>query len=126
GVVHSQLKQAGKATVTIKSLDPSVVEFTGPTSTQVDVAPDGAPEVRFNAVAKAVGMARIQMSVTLNGESDAFEDVLPVRVLTPAETFAAYGAAKPSAKETLEIPKDVAPTAGGLHIELASTAMVGL
>jgi uncharacterized protein YfaS (alpha-2-macroglobulin family) len=126
GVVHSQLKQAGKATVTIKSLDPSVVEFTGATSAQVDVAPDGAPEVRFNAVAKAVGTARIQMSVTLNGESDAFEDTLPVRVLTPAETFAAYGEAKPSAKETLEIPKDVAPTAGGLHIELASTAMVGL
>jgi uncharacterized protein YfaS (alpha-2-macroglobulin family) len=127
GVVHSQLKTSGKATVTIKSLDPSVVEFTGPTTTQVDVAPDGAPEVRFNATAKAVGTARIQMSVTLNGESDAFEDTLPVRVLTPPETVAAYGEAKGMpAKETLEIPKDVVPTAGGLHIELASTAMVGL
>ena len=126
GVVHSQLKQPGKATVTIKSLDPSIVEFTAPTTLQVDVAPDGAPEVRFNAVAKAVGTAHIQMSVTLNGETDAFEDNLPVRVLTPPETVAAYGEAKPSAKETLEIPKDVAPGAGGLHIELASTAMVGL
>lgn len=92
----------------------------------VDVPAGGAPEVRFNAVAKAVGIARIQMSVTLNGESDAIEDVLPVRVLQPAETVAAYGEAKPSAKETLQIPKDVAPTAGGLHLELASTAMVGL
>src|SRR5207244_8855028 len=100
-----------------KSLDPSVVEFTGNATAQVDVAPDGAPEVRFNAVAKAVGTARIQMSVTLSGESDAFEDTLPVRVLTPPETVAAYGEAKPSAKETLEVPKDVAPTAGGLHIE---------
>ena len=84
------------------------------------------------------------MSVTLNGESDAFEDVLPVRVLTPAETVAAYGNVPPSvgapapgrpaagaaaatqAQETLEIPNDVTPTAGGLHFELASTAMVGL
>jgi len=144
GVVHSQLKKAGTATVTIKSLDPSIVEFTGDTKTQVDVPAGGAPEVRFNAVAKAVGSARIQMSVTLNGESDAFEDVLPVRVLTPAETVAAYGSVPPSvgapapgrpaagaaaatqATETLEVPKDVIPTAGGLHLELASTAMVGL
>jgi alpha-2-macroglobulin len=126
GVVHSQLTKAGKATVTIKSLDPSIVEFTGETKTQVDVAPGGAPEVRFNAVAKAVGTARIQMTVSLNGESDAFEDALPVRVLQPAETVAAYGESKGTSKQTLEIPKNVAPTAGGLHIELASTAMVGL
>jgi uncharacterized protein YfaS (alpha-2-macroglobulin family) len=96
-------------------------------SQQVDVAAEGSKEVRFNAVAKAVGTARIQMTVNLNGETDAFEDTLPVRVLTPAETFAAYGqATNTPATETLEIPKDVAPTAGGLHIELASTAMVGL
>ncbi|MEK6375084.1 MAG: MG2 domain-containing protein [Acidobacteriota bacterium] len=151
GVVHSQLKKAGTAMVTIKSLDPAIVEFgpgchpersegsppleagdpspssrLGMTRCTVEVAPGESPEARFAAVAKAVGTARIQMSVTLNGESDAFEDVLPVRVLTPAETVAAYGEAKPTAKETLEIPKDVAPTAGGLHIELASTAMVGL
>jgi uncharacterized protein YfaS (alpha-2-macroglobulin family) len=142
GVVHSQLKKGGQATVTIQSLDPSIVEFSGETKTQVDVPAGGAPEVRFNAVAKAVGTARIRMSVTLNGESDAFEDVLPVRVLTPAETVAAYGSVPPSVgapalgrpaagaaaatHETLEVPKDVVPTAGGLHIELASTAMVGL
>jgi len=125
GVVHSQLAKPGKATVTIKSLDPAIVDFTGG-QTILSVQPGESPEARFNAVAKAVGTARIQMSVTLNGESDAFEDVLPVRVLTPAETVAAYGEAKPTSKQTLEIPKDVAPTAGGLHIELASTAMVGL
>ncbi|MEO6259931.1 MAG: alpha-2-macroglobulin family protein, partial [Thermoanaerobaculia bacterium] len=125
-VVHSQLKQAGKATVTIQSLDPSIVEFSGETRSSVDVAAGGAPEVRFPAVARAPGIARIRMSVSLNGETDAFEDTLPVRVLTPSETVAAYGEANPSAKETLSIPSDVLPGSGGLHVELASTAMVGL
>jgi alpha-2-macroglobulin len=125
-VVHSQLKQPGKATVTIKSLDPSVVEFTQPASSTVDIAAEGSAEVRFNASAKAIGNARIQMSVSLNGETDAFEDTLPVRILAPTETVAAYGEAKPDAKETLAVPKDVVPSAGGLHVELSSTAMVGL
>jgi uncharacterized protein YfaS (alpha-2-macroglobulin family) len=125
-VVHSQLKQPGKATVTIKSLDPSVVEFAPAMTTTIDVAAEGTAEVRFNAEAKAVGSARIQMTVSLNGEKDAFEDSLPVRILAPAETVAAYGEAKPNAQETLSVPKDVVPSAGGLHVELSSTAMVGL
>jgi uncharacterized protein YfaS (alpha-2-macroglobulin family) len=125
-VVHSQLKQAGKATVTIKSLDPSVVEFAQPMTSTINVAAEGTAEVRFNAEAKAVGSARIQMTVSLNGEKDAFEDTLPVRILAPTETVAAYGEAKPNAQETLVVPKDIVPSAGGLHVELASTAMVGL
>ncbi len=125
-VVHSQLKQPGKATVTIKSLDPSIVEFKEPQSSSVDIPAEGTAEVRFDAAAKAVGNARIQMTVSMNGEKDAFEDTLPVRILAPSETVAAYGEAKPDAKETLAVPKDVVPSAGGLHIELSSTAMVGL
>jgi uncharacterized protein YfaS (alpha-2-macroglobulin family) len=125
-VVHSQLKQPGKATVTIKSLDPSIVDFTQPSASTVDIAAEGSAEVRFDAAAKAVGNARIQMTVSMNGEKDAFEDTLPVRILAPAETVAAYGEAKPDARETLSVPKDAVPSAGGLHMELSSTAMVGL
>src|SRR5258708_29177024 len=66
------------------------------------------------------------MSVSRNGESGAYEEVLPVRFLLPADTVAAYGEANPQAKETLEVPKDAIPTIGGLHFELASTQMVGL
>ncbi len=125
-VVHSQLKQGGRATVTIKSLDPAIVEITGDPTSAIDVGPQGTAEVRFNAAAKSVGVARLQMTVNLNGESDAFEDVLPVRLLSPTETVAAYGEAKPTARETLEVPHDVVPSIGGLHLELSSTAMVGL
>jgi uncharacterized protein YfaS (alpha-2-macroglobulin family) len=157
-VVHSQLKTGGKATVTVKALDPSVISIDcasegaasgerragnseprpanseqrsatsdqRPCTQSVDVGPEANVEVRFNAVAKSVGDARIQMSVAMNGETDAYEEVLPVRLLLPADTVAAYGEANPQAKETLEVPKDAIPTIGGLHFELASTQMVGL
>jgi uncharacterized protein YfaS (alpha-2-macroglobulin family) len=125
-VVHSQLKQAGNATVMIKSLDPSVLRFDGATTAQTQIAAQGSGEVRFNATALAVGSARVQVNVSMNGESDAFEDLIPVRILVSPETVAAYGEAKPDAKETLEIPSGVVPDFGGLHLDLSSTTMVGL
>ena len=125
-VVHSTLKSGGKATVTMRSLDPNIVEIGGDAKEVVDVGPEGSVEVRFHAAAKSVGIARLQMSVSLNGETDAFEDTLPVRLLLPADTVAAYGEAKPTATETLDVPKDAVPSIGGLHLELSSTAMVGL
>jgi uncharacterized protein YfaS (alpha-2-macroglobulin family) len=125
-VVHNQLKQKGTAAITIRTLDPATLEITGESTKRVEVGAGGSAEVRFDAVPKAVGNARIQMSVRLLGESDAFEEVLPVRVLASPETVAAYGEAKPQAREVVEIPEGVVPTFGGLHVELASTAMVGL
>jgi uncharacterized protein YfaS (alpha-2-macroglobulin family) len=124
GVVHNQLKKGGKATVSIESLDPSVLSVSG--NTTVQVTPGSANEVRFDAVANAVGDARVRMRVQMGRENDAFEDVIPVRVLVSPETVAAYGEAKPRAEETLEIPTGVVPGFGGLQVEMASTAMVGL
>jgi uncharacterized protein YfaS (alpha-2-macroglobulin family) len=126
-VIHSQLKQAGKATVTIKSLDPSAIEIVGDQKQVIDVPAEGTVEVRFDANAKAVGDAHIQMTVELKGEKDAFEDVVPVRYIPSPETVAAYGESKgPPAKEVLEIPGAVVPGFGGMHVELSSTQMVGL
>src|SRR5207237_8385128 len=116
-VVHSQLKTGGKATVTGQSMDPTIVAIDGEATQRVDVAPGGAIEVRFNAIAKAVGNARIRMSVAMNGESDAFEDVLPVRLLLPADTVAAYGDTNAQAREMLSVPNDVIPSVGGLRSE---------
>ena len=67
------------------------------------------------------------MTVKLANETDAFEDVIPVEVLVSPETVAAYGeAADTKAIEKLTLPKDVVPGFGGLHVEMSSTAMVGL
>ncbi len=128
-VVTSQLKSAGEATVTIKSLDPGVLMFSGDGRQTIQVPSGGSIEARFDAAGRAVGRARVQMSVKLNDESDAFEDVIPVEILASPEVVAAYGEAADAnntATETLTIPKGVVPGYGGLHVELASTAMVGL
>lgn len=125
GVVHNQSKNSGKATVTIESLDPKVLSFTG--GSQTVTAPANGPiEVRFDALAHAIGDARVRMRVQMGRENDGFEQIIPVRILVSPETVAAYGEAKPTATETLEIPGAVVPNFGGLRVEMASTAMVGL
>jgi uncharacterized protein YfaS (alpha-2-macroglobulin family) len=125
-VVTSQLKAAGTANVTIKSLDPQILELTGATKRNAAIAAGGAVEVRFDAVAKAIGKARIQMSARVGSESDAFEDVIPVEVLVTPETVAAYGDTTAQAKERVVLPAGVVAGFGGLSLEVASTAMVGL
>ena len=128
-VVGSQLKADGEAVVTMKSLDPGVLALTGPAQQNVRVAAGGSLEVRFEAAAHAIGRASVQMTVKIGNETDAFEDVIPVEVLASPETVAAYGeaaGATATASETLTLPASVVPRFGGLHVEVASTALVGL
>ncbi|MFA6958175.1 MAG: MG2 domain-containing protein [Thermoanaerobaculia bacterium] len=125
-VVNSQLAKGGPATVTIESLDPDVISIDGAKTQTIEIGLKGVQEVRFPVTARGVGNARMRMTVRLLGESDAFEDTIPVRILSPVETVAAYGQAKPDAKESVEIPADVRPDIGGIDVELSSTALVGL
>ena len=128
-VVGSQLPADGTAVVSMKSLDPRVLDLTGATSQRVKIGAGGTVEVRFSGAAKAIGRARIQMRANVGIETDAFEDVIPVEVLASPETVAAYGEtadANTLGRETITIPSDVVPGFGGLHVEVASTAMVGL
>ena len=125
GVVHNQLTRGGKAKVSIESLDPHILEFSGGQTT-VDISPKTPREVRFDAVAKSVGVARVRMRLSMGRETDAFEDTIPVGIIVSPETVADYGEAKPRAEEKLEVPTDVVPGFGGLRLELSSTAMVGL
>jgi hypothetical protein len=125
-VVNNQLKEKGTALVTMRSLDPAVLEVEGEARQALEVAAGGAVEARFRLRARAVGEARVRMTVKLAGESDAFEEVLPVRLLVSPEVVAAYGQARPSAVETLALPAGVLPGQGGLHLEMSSTALVGL
>lgn len=111
--------------VSIESLDPSILSFST-TKQTIQAGAGSANEVRFDAEAKAIGVARIRMRVQMGRENDAFEDVIPVRVLSSPETMAAYGEAKPRAEERIELPTDVVPNFGGLRVDLSSTMMVGL
>lgn len=125
-VVTSQLKDAGSAIVTMRSLDPDVLQIVGDTRRIVQVAAGGSTEVRFDVVAKNVGRARIQTTVRLGGEGDAFEDSVPVEVTVSPETVAVYGEAQPDAKQPFVMPTGIVPGVGGLRVEVSSTALVGL
>jgi hypothetical protein len=128
-VVTSQLKTPGPATVTIASLDPDVMRFADTAPQTVDVPAGGSVEVRFDAAGRTVGRARVRMTVKLAGEEDAFEDLVPVEILVSPETVSAIGEAtdaKPLAAERLALPSDVVTNFGGLKVEMASTALVGL
>jgi alpha-2-macroglobulin len=125
-VVTSQLKEAGSAIVTMRSLDPAVLQVTGDTRRVVQIAAGGSAEVRFDVVASGVGRARIQTTVRIGGETDAFEESIPVEVTVSPESVAVYGEAAPDAKQPIEIPRGVVPGVGGLRVEVSSTALVGL
>jgi uncharacterized protein YfaS (alpha-2-macroglobulin family) len=124
-VVHNQLKEAGAAMVTLKSLTPDLLSVNdGPLS--LDVPAQGAAEARFHVQAKGAGTGMLLATVKLKGEEDSFELPLPVRLLVSPETVAAYGQAPPEGRESVRLPEGVVPGVGGLHVELSSTAMVGL
>ena len=125
-VVTNQLASGGQAVVSIRSLDPAVLRIEGAANSRVTVGAGASNEVRFTATARGVGRARVQMTVRLNGETDAYEEVVPVVILTPHETVAAYGQTQSSAGEKLVMPRGVVPGFGGLTVELGSTALVGL
>jgi len=128
-VITSQLAAAGPATVTIESLDPEVLQFADAAPQIIDVAAGGSVEARFEAAGRTTGRARVRMTVKLASETDAFQDVIPVEILVSPETVSAIGQAgdaNPTASETLTIPSGVVPAFGGLHVDLASTALVGL
>ena len=129
GVIGSQLKSGGTATVTIRSLDPNVLTITGAAEQRVEVSPGGTVEVRFTGQARSVGRARLQMTARLGSETDAFQEELPVEILASPETVAAYGTAAnatTTARETVAIPNGVVPGFGGLDLEVSATALVGL
>jgi alpha-2-macroglobulin len=127
-VVTSQLASGGTAVVTMKSLDPAVLEVGPVAEASIQVPAGGSVEARFQGVGRSIGRARLQMRVAIGSETDAFEDVIPVEVLASPETVAAYGRVADSAAavERLTIPQGVMPGFGGLHVEMASTALVGL
>jgi uncharacterized protein YfaS (alpha-2-macroglobulin family) len=76
-VVTNQLSAGGQAIVTIKSLDPSILRIDGVAQRSHRRRSGSIAEVRFTASALGIGKARVQMTARLNGESDAYEDVLP-------------------------------------------------
>lgn len=125
-VVTNTLSTGGDARVTIQSLDPAVLEIAGGAAFTTQMGPGSSQAVRFGVLARAVGTARVRVSVALGAETDAFETTVPVSAVTPLETVAAFGDTDSRTAERLTMPAGVVPGLGGLSVSLASTALVGL
>ena len=125
-VVTNSTSTDGEAIVTVRSLDPAVLAFGTADRQTLRLAHGATLPVHFDATARGSGTARVQMTVSLGAETDAFETSLPVTVPARLETVAAYGETASRTRETLTLPPGLVPGMGGLHVELASTALVGL
>jgi uncharacterized protein YfaS (alpha-2-macroglobulin family) len=125
-VVHGQGTISGSATVSVESLDPALLEVRGAPRTDVPLEAGGSAEALFDFAAKRSGKARLRFTVSLGGESDSFEDSIPIRNLAFPETVATSGTAKPEATESVVLPREAVPTEGGLELSFASTSLVGL
>src|SRR4029079_16131728 len=124
--VTNTQKTGGDAVVTIRSLDPGVLQFQGGASQTVKLDAGGTAPVRFDAAARGTGNARVEMTGKLGAATDAFEMTLPVSAVTRLETNAAFGDTDSRRAERLVVPTGVVPGLGGLQVELSSTALVGL
>ena len=124
GTVTNLTGKAGDAVVTIKSLTPSLAFATATKTVRLDAG--ASQDVRFDATTGAAGSPRVQMTVKMGSDDDAFETVLPVQAFTRIETTAAFGDTDGKASQPLDLPKGVALDLGGLDVSLASTALVGL
>jgi uncharacterized protein YfaS (alpha-2-macroglobulin family) len=124
-VVTNGTGAAGDAVVTVRSLD-DAVSFDAETTRTIRLVPGESAPVRFDAIARAPGSARVRITVALGGETDAFELSLPVLAPARLEVVAAYGDTASAATESIAVPPGVLPARGGLTVSLASTALVGL
>ena len=111
--------------MTVKSLDPAVLSFENGSQT-VTMNAGTTDAIRFSATARSIGTARVQMTAALGTDSDAFEVTLPVSVITPMQTQATTGEVTDRAAQPVAVPPGVMVQTGGLQVDLASTALVGL
>ena len=113
--------------MTIQSLDP-IVQFAdaAPQTVDVPAATDRGP-VRCGRRARRA-RARPDDGWETR-EKRRLRGRIPVEVLVSPETVSAIGEAgesNPTAAERLKLPAGVVSTFGGLHVDLSSTALVGL
>ena len=125
-LVSNTTASATDAVVSIRSLDPALLEFQGAARTTLRLAAGGTTAVRFDAIARGVGTARVRVSVSAGRNTDAFDLAVPVGAPGRMETTAAFGDTTDRRVERLTVPAGVLAGSGGLNVELASSALVGL
>lgn len=104
----------------------SGLELEGESKQRVHLEEGKSVEVRFPLAAKRVGDAKIGFVVKGGGASDAVEVERRVEAPISMEAVALYGETSTQSAERLGDLSSIRPDVGGLEVELASTALVGL
>lgn len=125
-LVGNTLATAADAVVTIRSLTPALLEIQGQPTANVRLEAGTTAAVRFDAIARGVGQARVRVSVNAGANTDSFEMALPVGAPARLDTSAAFGETTDVRTERLTVPAGIVPGVGGLSVDLASSALVGL
>ena len=123
-LVTNTTGKAGTATITAEALGGLALQ--GPGEQTVPLADGATKEVRFRWAADSVDVAALQFRASLGNERDAFATTLPVQLPTTKRTSATFASTDVTAREALRLPEDYVPGLGGLEVQLASTALVGL
>lgn len=124
GVVVSS-KGLGATKVRV-SLDAEGVEVLGPVVQEIELPADRPREVRFPLRAPAVGSAHLQFAVTGGRQRDAVEVRREIHSPATLEAVALYGETKSAAAEALGDLTALRKDVGGLEVQTASTALVGV
>ncbi|MFH2201978.1 MAG: MG2 domain-containing protein [Elusimicrobiota bacterium] len=122
-VAHNHTGKGGEVTVEAGAED---IALHGEGRKKIVLGDGMAQEVVFDYAADRLGMATFRFAAGLGNERDGLELKLPVILPRITEAVALYGNTDGSAVEHLKIPSDIYPEAGGLRLEAASTALLGL
>ncbi len=98
----------------------------GPAELQLELGPDGAAEARFELEAKAPGELKIRFAASSGALSDSVEVTRPISAPLALEASALYGRTEGSEAQAFGDLSSLRSDVGGLELELASTALVGL
>lgn len=124
-VVHNETGKAGTATVKLVS-DGKLVVGGGAERT-VAVAKGARVPVLFSLTAMTAGVASLQFSVTMDGESDAVEFKLPVQHPSPEFSHpVAHGATATAATIPLQLPANAIAETAELVVSLDPDGLSGI
>ena len=126
-VVRNRTKVAHEVEVTLTIAPGSPLKLRGTPTRVVTVAPGASAEVGFGLVAGAPGTAALRFAAATAGTprlTDTIEVSLAVVPAASLETAATFFSTATRAEESIAVPRDVFPSAGGLDVTMASTSLV--
>lgn len=122
-VIHNQTGKKGRVRIEV---DTEGIKIDGVKNQEIFLDAGKAQEVKFEFIANKIGKAVFQFAAKLDDETDGLEWELPVIMPRMTEVVALYEHTDNKATQSLKIPKNIYTEIGGLHLEAASTALLGL